>query len=133
MPDIQLLGQLGAVGLAMLAVVFSLDLLRKKYRESDRGDRRRAPVIMDCPNKIQGLDATLEEVAKQARASTQALAACAITLNHNRDGIDKLVTQHAPEGGREQWKIPARMESLQEETVVLLRELVVIAKKNGGK
>ena len=129
--DLSTVGQLGATGLAMLAVVFALDLLRKKYRESDKGERRKMPMVVNCPNRIEGLDATLQEVAKQSGAQTKVLTACSVTLEHNRTAIDTLVRQHAPEGGRERWKIPERMEQLQEETRDLMRELVAAVKSNG--
>jgi hypothetical protein len=139
MADVGLV-EIGSTG-ALLAIIFGLiEVIRRKYRESTNGDRRRAPTVVNCPNRIESLGTTLEEIAKQSgtqtklnmeqtRLNTEMIK----LLTHSRDGIDRLVEQHAPEGGRERWKIPPRMEQLQEESRDLLREVVAVLKQGGGR
>ena len=130
---LQVAAKLGALGIALLVILMLVDMVRKKYRESDPGDRRKVPFVVQCPNKVEGLDATLTSIQKQSAAQTVLLAECTQELRHNGDGISRLVAQHAPQGGRETWKIPPRMELLQEESRDLLRELVNEVKSNNGQ
>jgi hypothetical protein len=118
----------------LLMVIMSLaEVVRRKIRESTNGDRRRAPTIVNCPNHIEGLAATMGEWSKQSGAQTRALERIAEDVQHNRAGIDRLVDQHAPEGGRETWKVDPRMLSLQEESRDLLKELVTEVQRNNNR
>ena len=136
MPDFGSITDIGLAGLALLALLAVIDYARKRYRESEPGERRKegiSPRIIGCPNKIhelpQLLIALTETAKEQARIGSLQLE----LLNHNRDGIDRLVEQHRPTpDGRETWKIPARMEQLQEESRDSLREIVSLLKKNGN-
>jgi hypothetical protein len=121
--------ELGVVGIALLAVLMLVDLIRKKMGVDSSGSHKLQ--IVECPNRIEGLAATLEEMSKQSGAQTKVMTALMQATEHNRSGIDRLVEQHRPEDGRETWKIPPRMERLQEETRDLLRELVTEVKRNG--
>ena len=124
--------ELGLVGLALVVIVMLVDVIRKRYRQSSNGDRRRVPTVVNCPNKVEGLDATLRAVAKQSGAQTTLLNECTVQLRHNGDGIDRLVEQHKPTlDGRETWKVSPRSERLQEESRDLLRELVAVVKQGG--
>jgi len=126
------LAELGAVGIALLVVLMLVDFIRRKLNW-DSPQARTCPVIVECPNKVEGLDATLREVSSQSVAQTRVMTAMLQLLEHNKSGIDRLVDQHKPNvDGRETWKIPQRMETLQEESRDLLRELLTEARKNGG-
>jgi hypothetical protein len=132
MADVGLV-EIGSTG-ALLAIIMGLiEIVRRKYRESTNGDRRRVPTVVQCPNKVEGLGATLEEVARASGAQVKLNTEMIRIIQHNRDGIDRLVEQHKPTvDGRETWKIPPRMERLQEESRDLLREVVSLLKQRGG-
>lgn len=121
---------LGIVG-ALVATIFGLiEVVRRKFRESTNGDRRRAPTVVNCPNHIEGLAATMEEWSKQSGAQTRALENIAKNVLSSKGGVDRLVEQHKPNiDGRETWKISPRMESFQEESRDLLKELVAEVKR----
>lgn len=125
--------EVGVVGMSLVAVIMLVDFIRKRFRESNPGDRRSVSTVsLSCPNKIHELPATLSALIEATREQTRLGASQLEVLKHNREGIDRLVDQHRPSpDGRETWKIPPRMEMLQEETRDLLRELVMVVKKNG--
>lgn len=129
METISDIAELGAVGIAMVVVLMLVDFIRRKLNWD--GEHRAAETLfVECPNKVEGLAATLSEVSTQSAAQTRVMTAMLQLLEHNKNGIDRLVDQHKPNvEGRETWKIPPRMEALQEESRDLLRELVVEAKK----
>jgi hypothetical protein len=55
-------------------------------------------------------------------------------LQHNRDGIDRLVEQHKPgPDGRENWKESARADKIREESRDLLKRLVGLIERNGKR
>lgn len=125
------LAELGVAGIALVAVIMLIDFIRKRWRQSEDGDRRGPPAVIGCPNKVEGLADTLKMISKQSGEQTKLLTAQIRVLEHNRGGIDRLVDQHKPAAdGRETWKVSPRMERLTEESRDLLRELV-IAVKNG--
>ena len=133
--------QVGVAGLALLALIMLIDLLRRKFREGEQGERREpfAPKVVNCPNKIEGLAATLAatlttlgEVRDEARANRMLQTEQLKVLTVSEEGIDRLVEQHKPDGtGREMWKWTARSEGIQEESRDLLREIAMALKKNG--
>lgn len=136
--DFGAIADYGLATLAILALLAGIDYARRRYRESEPGERRKrsdsSPKIIGCPNKIYELPQILISLTEAAKEQTRLNTLQLDVLNHNREGIDRLVEQHRPgPDGREAWKIPPRMEQLQEETRDLLRELVMVVKKNGFK
>ena len=132
MLDFGSIADLGAIGLALLAIIMLVDFIRKRFRESERGERRRSPLVIECPNKIEGLAATMIALSNESREQTRLNTEQLKVLQHNRDGIDRLVDQHKPGvDGREMWKTTTRSEKIQEDSRDLLRELVAVVKKNG--
>ena len=123
----------GIVGVLLAVIMGLVEVVRRKYRESSDGDRRKpTPMIVKCPNEIEGLNATLIALVNESREQTRLNTEELKLLQHNRDGIDRLVDQHKPTlDGRETWKVSPRMEKLQEESRDSLREIVSLLKRNG--
>lgn len=138
--DLGGMAELGVAGIAMIAVVVMVDLLRRKFRESEKGDRRAQPEVIHCPNKgvgmaktLEGILKTLEEQREESRANRKLQTEQLRVLAHVCDGTDRLVEQHkAGADGVESWKVQPRMIALQEESRDLLKDLVR-AVKNGGR
>ena len=130
--DLEKLMELGLTGIALIAIVGLVDLVRRRYRSSPNGDRRKLPIVIECPNRIEGLGATLKELAQSSRAMQVLVVEQVRILQHNSDGIDRLIEDHAPNAeGRQTWKGTKRQEEVAEESVKLLRELVTAVEKNG--
>ena len=129
MSGIEGIVELGAIGLALLAVIMLIDFIRKKFFKETEC---RMPAIIECPNKVEGLSATMVALCNESREQTRLNTEQLKVLQHNMDGIDRLVEQHKPGlDGRETWKTTARAEKFQEESRDLLRELVAVVKRNG--
>ena len=124
MLDLNKLGELGAVTLALILAIMAFDLVRKKFRQTENGDRRKASIVVECPNKIEGLAATLELLAEAAQTQVQQNVEHIKLLQLNKTGIDRLVDQHKPVNGVETWKASHRIEELLEDTCVAVKELV---------
>ena len=132
MPDFGQIADMGAIGLALLAVIMLVDFIRKRFREGETWDRRKMPTAIECPNKVEGLAATMIALSNESREQTRLNTEQLKVLQHNQDGIDRLLDQHKPGlDGREMWKTTSRSEKVQEESRDLLRELVSVVKKNG--
>ena len=123
------LAEIGATGLALLAVIMLIDFIRRRFGIDPKCH---IPSIIECPNKIEGLAATMIALSNESREQTRLNTEQLKVLQHNQDGIDRLVDQHKPGlDGREMWKTTSRSEKVQEESRDLLRELVSVVKKNG--
>ena len=123
------LAEIGATGLALLAVIMLIDFIRRRFGIDPKC---RIPSVIECPNKIEGLAATMIALSNESREQTRLNTEQLKVLQHNQDGIDRLVDQHKPGlDGREMWKTTSRSEKVQEESRDLLRELVSVVKKNG--
>ena len=132
--DFGAVAELGVTGMLVVAVIMLIDFIKNKFREHGTGDRRNAPAVINCPNKIEGLAATIIALSNESREQTRLNTDQLQVLQHNQDGIDRLVDQHKPGvDGREMWKTSTRSEKVQEESRDLLRELVSVVKKNGFK
>lgn len=129
------LGELGAVVLAMLTILILVEVIRRRYRESDTGERRDASsgtLMIKCPNRVEGLSATLAAISEECRTMTALNQEQLRHLQHNREQIDGLVKAHQPVAGREWWKTTEKSEHIQEEIRDGIRDLVRLAKANGG-
>ena len=130
--DFGMLVDLGITGMLVVAVIMLIDFIRKRFRGSDKGERRGFPSVIECPNKIEGLAATIIALSNESREQTRLNTEQLRVLTRNEDGIKRLVEQHKPGlDGREMWKTTSRSERVQEESRDLLRELVSVVKKNG--
>lgn len=134
------LAEASAVALALVIIFFLVDIIRKKYRETEAGDRRRERVVVDCPNHIEGLAATLVGLSEMSRDTVVLQRKQIELLQSNSEGIKTLVASHAPVGGREWWKTTSKAEEIQEdirdgvkEIQRGINELVRLAKTNGGR
>jgi hypothetical protein len=132
--DFGALAELGVTGMLVVAVIMLIDFIKRKFRDGEKGDRRLLPRVIDCPNKVEGLAATMVALCNESREQTRLNTEQLRVIQHNMDGIDRLVDQHKPGlDGREMWKMSTRSEKVQEESRDLLRELVAVVKKNGFK
>jgi hypothetical protein len=130
MPELGQVAEYGLTGLALLALIMLIDFIRKRFREGEVGDRRRAPTVIECPNKIQGLSATLSSLDTQIgrlvdhhdeyppNAVTDAVKGVARV----ETGVIRLLEETRP---------GSRSQMIREESRDLLRELVGLVKKNG--
>jgi hypothetical protein len=96
-------------------------------------------MLIKCPNKVEGIDATMTAIADECRTMSGTLAAMTSLnqeqlrhLEHNRGAVDALVKSHAPRDGREWWKTTEKSERIQEEIRDGIRDLVRLTKMNGG-
>jgi len=130
MPEISQISELGVVGLALLVVLVMIDLIRKKLLGKDGNGK---PMVIDCPNKVEGLSATLVALSEESREQTRLNTEQLKVLTRNHEGIARLVDQHKPDSnGREMWKWTTRSEQIQEESRDLLREIVQAVKQRNG-
>jgi hypothetical protein len=130
--------ELGPLALAMLVLlvlaVTGYEVVKRHYRQTGNGNRRRMPLVIECPNKIQGLSSTLDSLDKSTAALRVLVVEQVKLLQHNRDGIDRLVDQHKPgPDGRENWKESARADAIREESRDLLKKLVGLIERNGKR
>jgi hypothetical protein len=134
MLDLGKLIEFGLLGVALIAIVGLVDLARRRFRQTGNGNRRRMPLVIECPNKIQGLSSTLDSLDKSTAALRVLVVEQVKLLQHNRDGIDRLVEQHKPgPDGRENWKESARADAIREESRDLLKKLVGLIERNGKR
>ena len=125
------LADYGVAVLALLVVLILVDVIRRRYRESTNGDRRRDPLVVGCPNRIEGLHSTLTALVNDSREQTKLNTEQLRILTSNKENIDHLVRAHAPVDGREWWKTTAKAERIQEEIRDGIKDLVRIAKTDG--
>lgn len=149
--DISKLLELGPLAIAMLVMlvlaVTGYEFVKRKYRESTGGERRKMPMVIECPNKP-----TMDELMKQMRLqqtnTTRTLGLlerATISIGHLEDkheeytgdgvaaalsrvesigvGVDRLLEQVRP---------GARSEKVREESRDMLKELVADAKVSHG-
>jgi hypothetical protein len=134
MLDLGKLIEFGLLGVALIAIVGLVDLARRRFRQTGNGNRRMTPLVIDCPNNIKGLSATLDSLDKSTAALRVLVVEQVKLLQHNRDGIDRLVEQHKPgPDGRENWKESARADAIREESRDLLKKLVGLIERNGKR
>jgi hypothetical protein len=137
------LGKFGEIGVTALALIFGIylvDLFRKKYRESEPGDRRTKLQVVGCPNKIEGMAEILDGIRRALGTLTQESAANRDiqteqlrVLQHVSEGTDRLVEQHkAGPDGVEMWKVSPHMLKLQQESRDLLRDIVNAVERGNG-
>lgn len=134
------IGELGATIIALLIILQLVEVVRKKYRSTPDGDRRSEPIIIKCPNHIEGLHSTLVALVNGDRERTAQGSRTIELLIHNRQQLDSLVKSHAPRDGREWWKTTPSNDAVQVEIRDGIKnmqhginELVRLAKRNGGK
>lgn len=121
----------GLLGMALLAVLGLIDFIRKKIRETPNGDRRQSPIVIECPNKIPGIAATLRANTDSTNALRVLIIEQVKLLQHVANGTDRLVDQHKPNpNGRETWKGSAAAEKVQEESRDLLKQMVFLIEQN---
>ena len=114
--DLGLIAELGVAGIAMIAVVIALDIARKKFRESEKGDRR-AP--------SNGLQTTLKGMLTNLDSSTKMLVEILHSIEETRVEIRRVAdvaSLHAT---------GSRSEKVREESRDLLRELLMEIKHRG--
>ena len=87
---------------------------------------KQGAMIVECPNKIEGLSSTMTNI-------NRTLEKIEDDTSSTRSYSEHLVSQHAPEGGVEQWKIPKQMVPLLETSVKqgenIIRLLEMIAER----
>ena len=114
------LAELGVAGIALVAIIMLIDFIRKRI-----GNGKKTQTVLECPNKIERLDATLIALVNQSGEQTRLNTEQLKVLITNTKGIERLVDQHKPDAsGREMWKWTSRSERMQEESRDLLREIV---------
>jgi hypothetical protein len=124
--DFGAIAELGVTGALIVVVIMLIDFIRKRFRESDKGDRRTPP---ECPIESS---AAMAAIAAQSGAQTKLLTEQTRVLQDVHSDTGRLVEQHkAGANGVEAWKVQPRMMQLQQESRDLLKELVAVVKKNG--
>ena len=131
MPDLGKLAEFGVAGLALVVVLVLVlalvDIFRKKLFGKESAS------IIECPNKIEGLSATLVALSNESREQTRLNTEQLKVLTRNHEGIGRLVEQHKPDtNGREMWKWTTRSEQIQEESRDLLREIARSMQRRNG-
>jgi hypothetical protein len=128
--DFGAVAEWGVTGGLVVGMIMLIDFIRKRFREGEVGDRRKAPTVIECPNKIQGLSVTLASLDKQIgrlvdhhdeyppNAVTDAVKGVARV----EIGVERLL---------EETRTGSRAQMIREESRDLLHELVGLVKKNG--
>jgi len=118
--------KLGVPTLLALAILGLIHILNKKYRQSENGDRRAPLKVVGCPNKMEGMSATLTGMLVHLDSSTKML----VEILHSQEETKKEVRRvadvasiHAP---------GSRSEKVREESRDLLRELLMVVKRRNG-
>lgn len=111
-------GELGIAGLGLIIALYALDMVRKRYRQTENGDRRKAPVVMNCPNRVPGLAETLVRISSNIETSTHLLAELLRIEKDNQKGIQEIRTVSSLHGAG------SRSERVREESRDLLRDLL---------
>ena len=128
--DFGMLVDLGITGMLVVAVIMLIDFIRKRFREGNKGDRRMFPRVIECPNKIEGLAATLVSLDKQIgrlvdhheEYPPNAVVDAVKGVARVEIGVARLLEETRP---------GSRAQMIREESRDLLRELVAVVKKNG--
>ena len=124
--DLTDLAKLGVPTLLALAILGLIYILNRKYRETPNGDRRKAPHVISCPNRMQGLDATLQGLLTNLDTSTKILVELLRSMEEARGELRAVsdVTKLYQSG--------SRSEKIREESRDLLKELLLVARRTGG-
>ena len=143
--------ELGPLALAMLVLlvlaVTGYEFVKKKYRESESGERRKLPMVIECLNKP-----VMDELVKQSRLQQTNMVQTINILERAVVGIERLESKHeeyTSDGVAgalsrvesisvgvdrllEQVRPGARSEKVREESRDMLKELVADAKTSHG-
>jgi hypothetical protein len=144
--DFGAVAELGVIGGLVVGIIMLIDFIRKRFRESGKGERRLIPSVIECPNRIQGLSATLTSLDKQIgrlvdhhdeyppNAVTEAVRGVARV----EIGVTRLLEETHP-GSRAQMireesrDILKAMEVNQTQTTEILGEILEVTRRNGGR
>jgi len=117
--DILELARFGVPTLLSLAILGLIYVLNKKYRESPKGDRRAPQRVVGCPNKMEGLSATLTGMLANLDASTRMLTELLHIMEETKAEVRRVAdvaSIHAT---------GSRSEKIREESRDLLRDLLM--------
>ena len=117
------LSRLGVPTLLALAVLGLIHILNKRYRESEKGDRRAPPRVVGCPNKLEM--GTLKGMLANLESSTKMLVEILHCVEETKVELRSIadVTRLYQTG--------SRSEKVREESRDLLRELLMEIKHRG--
>lgn len=139
------IADIGLAGLAIIALIAVIEFAKKRYRESEAGDRRSNPTVVNCPNKIYELQPTLKELsqvierqAEVSKAHVEATKSYGPAAQRIDAGVERLLEQVRPGARAEKVREESRdmlkeIVSGQITSANLLRELVDLSKKRNGR
>jgi hypothetical protein len=120
MPEFGQVAELGALGLALLAVIMLIDFIRNRL-----GNVGKAPSVIECPYNARGVEKMFEKMVLNLDASTTMLGELLHIVEENRVNIREVghtARLHGP---------GSRSEKVREESRDLLHEILVVLKRNG--
>jgi len=112
---------IGETSIAVLALTVAMIAVQiiSKWVDRRRNGNGKKPIIVTCPNKIDTLAETMHNIETHTSRTAEDAGICKV-------GVARLVEQHAPQGGVEQWKIQPRFEKMIESTLSQQREMLEI-------
>ena len=114
--------EMGAIGLALLAVLMLIDFIKKRF-----GNGKAQPVVEDRRRVVDEIEKTLGKMLLNLDTSTRTLSELLHVVEENRIGIrevEHLANLHGA---------GSRSEKVREESRDLLRDIVTILERNGFK